>query len=247
MAAKVRLDQLLVDRGLAPSRTRAQGLILAGLVKIAGEVVDKAGKGVADDAVIDVVEAEHPWVSRGGVKLAAALDAFGLDVTGAHGLDVGASTGGFTHVLLECGARRVVAVDVGRGQLDWRLRSDPRVEVREGVNARHIQPADLPCPFDVITVDVSFISLRLVLPALRPLLAPAGALVALVKPQFEVGREQVGKGGVVRDEAAREAAIVRVIAAAAELGLECGGRLCSPIRGPAGNLEELILLRPAPA
>jgi len=241
--ARVRLDQLLVERGLVPSRARAQSVILAGLVRVEGEVADKAGKAVAPDAAVEIVAAEHPWVSRGGVKLAAALDAFAISPSGKRCLDVGASTGGFTHVLLERGASRVVALDVGRGQLDWSLRQDPRVVVMEGINARFLTPGEVPGPFDLVSVDVSFISLRLVLPALVPVLAEDGDLVALVKPQFEAGRGQVGKGGVVRDLAVREAAITAVLAAAAALGLSCLGRIPSPIAGPAGNVEELAHLR----
>ena len=240
---RVRLDQLLVERGLAPSRARAQSLILAGLVRVEGVLADKAGRAVAADASVEVVAADHPWVSRGGVKLAAALDAFGVSPAGKRCLDVGASTGGFTHVLLERGAAQVVALDVGRGQLDWRLRQDPRVVVKEGVNARYVAREELPGPFGLITVDVSFISLRLVLPALVALLAERSDIVVLVKPQFEAGRTQVAKGGVVRDPVVREGAIEGVLAAARELGLECVARIPSPIPGPAGNVEELAHLR----
>ncbi len=240
---RVRLDIALVERGLAPSRARAQSLILAGQVRVDGELADKAGRAVAPESVIEVAGADHPWVSRGGVKLAAALDAFAIDPAGRRCVDVGASTGGFTDVMLQRGAAQVVALDVGRGQLDWRLRSDPRVAVMEGVNARLLAPGDVPGPFGLVTVDVSFISLRLVLPALVPVLAPGGDLVALVKPQFEAGRGQVGKGGVVRDPDVREAAIVAVIEAAKGFGLECRGRIPSPIEGPAGNLEELAWFR----
>jgi len=240
---RVRLDQLLVERGLVPSRARAQSVILAGLVRVEGEIADKAGKAVASDAAVEIIAAEHPWVSRGGVKLAAALDAFAISPAGKRCLDVGASTGGFTHVLLERGALQVTALDVGRGQLDWSLRQDPRVVVQEGINARYLTPGDVPGPFDLVTVDVAFISLRLVLPALVPVLAEDGDLVALVKPQFEAGREQVGKGGVVRDPAVREASVAAVLAAAAALGLSCLGRIPSPIAGPAGNIEELAHLR----
>jgi 23S rRNA (cytidine1920-2'-O)/16S rRNA (cytidine1409-2'-O)-methyltransferase len=240
---RVRLDQLLVERDLAPSRARAQSLILAGLVRVEGAVVDKAGKAVAPDAAVEIVAADHPWVSRGGVKLAAALDAFSVSPAGKRCLDVGASTGGFTHVLLERGAAQVVALDVGRGQLDWRLRQDPRVVVKEGVNARYVAREELPGPFGLITVDVSFISLRLVLPALVQLLFEGGDLVVLVKPQFEAGRTQVAKGGVVRDPVVREGAIEGVLAAARELGLDCVARIPSPIPGPAGNVEELAHLR----
>jgi 23S rRNA (cytidine1920-2'-O)/16S rRNA (cytidine1409-2'-O)-methyltransferase len=240
---RVRLDQLLVERDLAPSRARAQSLILAGLVRVEGVLADKAGRAVAGDASVEVVAADHPWVSRGGVKLAAALDAFGVSPAGKRCLDVGASTGGFTHVLLERGAAQVVALDVGRGQLDWRLRQDPRVVVKEGVNARYVTREELPGPFGLVTVDVSFISLRLVLPALVALLAERSDIVVLVKPQFEAGRTQVAKGGVVRDPAVREGAIEGVLAAARELGLECVARIPSPIPGPAGNVEELAHLR----
>jgi 23S rRNA (cytidine1920-2'-O)/16S rRNA (cytidine1409-2'-O)-methyltransferase len=242
VAKRVRLDQLLVDRGLAPSRTRAQAYILAGVVTVGGGRADKAGTLVDTDAAVALACADHPWVSRGGVKLAAALDAFGTSPAGKRCLDVGASTGGFTHVLLERGAALVVALDVGRGQLDWRLRNDPRVVVIEGVNARYLEPRDVPGPFALITVDVSFISLALVLPALIPVLAADGELVALVKPQFEAGRRNVGKGGVVRDDGVRSAAIGRVLDAAAALGLACMDRCRSPIAGPAGNIEELVRL-----
>jgi len=241
--SRVRIDQLLVERGLADSRARAQALVMAGLVRVAGVAVDKPGRSCAPDAEIEVTAPEHPWVSRGGIKLAAALDAFGLSIAGCRCLDVGASTGGFTHVLLERGAASVVALDVGHGQLDWRLRNDPRVVVMEGVNARTLAPGDLAGAFDVITVDVSFISLRMVLPALLPFLAADGALVALVKPQFEVGKGRVGRGGVVRDAALREETIRDVLTAAEGLGLSCAGRLASPAPGPAGNVEELVLLR----
>jgi 23S rRNA (cytidine1920-2'-O)/16S rRNA (cytidine1409-2'-O)-methyltransferase len=234
-----RLDQLLVERGLAPTRSKAAALVLAGVVQVDGARVDKPGTRIAAGAVVEVVGSDHPWVSRGGVKLAAALDAFGIDPGGRRALDVGASTGGFTHVALERGAASVVALDVGRGQLDWRLRSDPRVEVREGVNARYLAAGDLPGLFGLVTVDVSFISLRLVLPALVPFLEPGADLICLIKPQFEAGRHEVGKGGVVRDPVVREAAIAGVIAAAVELGLACRGRIASPIPGPAGNVEEL--------
>ncbi len=243
---RVRLDQALVERGLAPSRARAQSLILAGVVRVNGEVADKAGRAVTAESAIEVVGEDHPWVSRGGVKLAAAFDAFAIAPAGRRCLDVGASTGGFTDVMLSRGAVAVVALDVGRGQLDWKLRSDPRVVVVEGVNARLLEPADVPGPFGLVTVDVSFISLRLVLPALVRVLAPDSDLVALIKPQFEAGRGQVGKGGVVRDPEVREAAITAVLDAARELGLACCGRVPSPIPGPAGNVEELAWFRHQP-
>ena len=244
--ARIRLDQLLVARGLAPSRTRAAALVLAGVVRVEGEVADKAGRAVDPDAAVEVVAPDHPWVSRGGVKLAAALEAFGITASGKRCLDVGASTGGFTDVLLARGAGQVVALDVGRGQLDWRLRHDPRVVVVEGVNARHLAPDDLPGPFELITVDVSFISLRLVLPALLPCLESGGDLVVLIKPQFEAGRSEVGRGGVVKDAVVRDQAIARVLEVARDLGLTCVARIASPIAGPAGNLEELAHLRDEP-
>ena len=242
-SGRLRLDVLLVTRGLAPSRERAQALIMAGLVTVDGAPADKPGRAVGAEAAVAVVAKDHPWASRGGVKLAAALDAFAIDPAGKRCLDVGASTGGFTDVLLQRGAAQVTALDVGRGQLDWRLRQDPRVVVMDGVNARHLAPGDLEGRFDLVTIDVSFISLALVLPALLPFLAADGDLVALVKPQFEVGKGRVGKGGVVRDACLREEAIVAVLTAARGLGLACLGRLASPLPGPAGNVEELVRLR----
>ncbi len=243
--AKVRLDALLLTRGLAPTRQKAQALVLAGRVRVCGQVVDKPGKLVATDAEVAVEAAEHPWVSRGGVKLSGALEFFGVSPQGKRCLDVGASTGGFTHVLLSRGAREVVAVDVGKGQLDWTLRQDPRVKVVEGINARYLKPEDVGGGvFDLITVDVSFISVTLILPRLLPLLAPGGLVCVLVKPQFEVGKGRVGKGGVVRDPQLRETAIQKVMAEAQALGLEATSRCPSPLPGPAGNVEEFVLLRP---
>ena len=212
---RTRLDIRLADDGLAASRDRARALILAGRVRVNGAVVTKAGAPVAADARIEVSEPDFPWVGRGGVKLAHALDAFGIDVTGREALDIGASTGGFTDVLLQRGARRVVALDVGHGQLDWRLREDPRVVVIERRNARELEPSWLPGPVDIVTIDVSFISLRLILPALPAVLAPGADIVALVKPQFEAGRDEVGRGGLVKDPAVHEAVIARVTRAAA--------------------------------
>jgi 23S rRNA (cytidine1920-2'-O)/16S rRNA (cytidine1409-2'-O)-methyltransferase len=240
-----RLDLELVERGLAPSRARAQGLIMAGKVSVDGVIVTKAGAAVAADAAVTLSEPDHPWVSRGGLKLVAALDAFGIDPAGLDCLDVGASTGGFTDVLLARGARRVIALDVGRGQLDWRLRTDDRVAVVEGVNARHLGADDLPWPVDLATVDVSFISLTLVVPALLPHLAAGGWLICLVKPQFEAGRDQVSAGGVVRDDAVRRAVVDRVVAALCGLGLELVGVVPSPVEGQKGNREELaVFTRP---
>lgn len=243
MVKKQRLDVVLTDRGLAPSRTKAQSLILAGKVLLEGQVENKAGTQVAADVEIEIVEPDCPWVSRGGLKLVAALDAFSISPNGLDCLDVGASTGGFTDVLLERGANRVIALDVGRAQLDWRLRNDPRVVVMEGVNARHLDAAELPFPASLATVDVSFISLRLVVPALLPHLTAEAWLVCLVKPQFEAGRDQVGKGGIVRDESIRRETIDETVCSLEDLGLVLIGIVESPIRGQKGNLEELAAFR----
>ena len=188
---RIRLDQLLTDRQLVTSRERARALILAGQVRVDGRPVTKAGTAVAIDAAIELTTPDHPYVGRGGLKLAHALDTFGIDVRGRQALDIGASTGGFTDVLLQRGAARVVALDVGHGQIDWKLRSDARVVVIEHFNARHLTPADLPAPVDIVTIDVSFISLRHILPVVPPVLASGGDVVALVKPQFEAGRAEV--------------------------------------------------------
>jgi 23S rRNA (cytidine1920-2'-O)/16S rRNA (cytidine1409-2'-O)-methyltransferase len=239
------LDVRLVNEGLAASRERARALILAGRVKVGGEVVSKAGANVPDGAAIEVVEPDFPWVGRGGVKLAHALDTFGIDVTGREALDIGASTGGFTDVLLQRGARRVVALDVGHGQLDWRLREDPRVVVMERRNARQLERGWLPAPVGVVTIDVSFISLRLILPALPPVLTPGADIVALVKPQFEAGRNEVGRGGLVKDPAIHDAVLARVTASAASFGLVRAGMTPSPITGATGNQEFLMHLRQA--
>ena len=246
--ARLRLDQLLLSRGLVASRERARALILAGEVLVGGQPVTKAGALCEADADVVLKQPDHPWVGRGGLKLAHALDVFALDVTGALALDIGASTGGFTDVLLSRGARHVVAVDVGRGQLDWRLRTDPRVTCLEGVNARHLTGSDLPTEarlFDVIAIDVSFISLAHILPRLPPLLQPAGAVIALVKPQFEAGRGEVGKGGIVRDPAIHTRVIEDVAGVAARVGLVRVAVEPSPITGAEGNREFLMLLRRA--
>jgi 23S rRNA (cytidine1920-2'-O)/16S rRNA (cytidine1409-2'-O)-methyltransferase len=242
---KTRLDLLLVARGLAPTRERARARVLAGDVLVNGAPVVKAGTAVPDDAEIALRQPDHPWVGRGGLKLDHALRAFDLDVAGRVALDIGASTGGFTHVLLERGARRVVALDVGSGQLDWRLRSDPRVVCLEGLNARHLTPDQLPADlrtFDLVTIDVSFISLALILPVVPPVLAPDGRVVALVKPQFEAGRDEIGPGGIIRDPKVQ----ARVVEAVAERALQIGlTRLAvepSPITGAEGNREFLMLL-----
>lgn len=251
--ARVRLDSLVVDRGLAPSRERARALVMAGAVVVGGDpadpdggqLVDKPGTRVPRDAYVRLRVADHPYVSRGGVKLAAALDAFGVDPAGRLALDVGASTGGFTDCLLRRGARQVVAVDVGYGQLAWTLRYDPRVVVLERQNIRHLRPEALPGLPDVVAIDVSFISLRIVLRHVRVLCCPGASVIALVKPQFEVGRLEVGKGGVVRDPVLRQQATARVAATASTLGYAVLGQVESPIAGPKGNIETFLNLRAA--
>jgi 23S rRNA (cytidine1920-2'-O)/16S rRNA (cytidine1409-2'-O)-methyltransferase len=243
---KTRLDALLVARGLVASRERARALILAGDVRVDGQVVSKAGASVATEAEIALAAPDHPYVSRGGLKLAHALDAFRIDVSGRTALDIGASTGGFTDVLLRRGARMVVALDVGHGQLDWKIRSDERVIVLERVNARALTPDALPPSarrFAIVTIDVSFISLRHILPVVPPLLAPDADVVALVKPQFEARREEVGKGGIIRDPAVHDRVVAEVVAAADALGLSREGLVDSPITGMEGNREFLLHLR----
>ncbi len=237
-----RLDRLLVDRGLARSRERAQALVLAGVVRVDGRPAAKAGTLVPEEAAILVVAPDHPFVGRGGVKLQGALGAFGIDPSGRVALDVGASTGGFSDCLLRAGARRVYALDVGAGQLDWSLRRDPRVVVLEGRNARHLKAGDLPERVDLAVVDVSFISLRLILPALPPLLAEEAAVLALVKPQFEVGRREVGPGGIVRDPGLHLAALERIAEAAVGTGLTVLSACVSPITGMEGNREFFLYL-----
>ncbi len=234
--AKKRLDVLLVERGLAESRTQAQRLIRAGLVRVRGQVADKPGPQVMTNVEI-TLQARPRFVGRGGEKLEAALARFELDVTGAVAADVGASTGGFTDCLLQHGARRVYAIDVGYGQLAWRLRNDPRVVVIERTNARYLE--SLPEPVSLVTADVAFISLRLILPAAVRWLNPEGQVVALIKPQFEARRREVGKGGVVRDPEVHRRVLERVLSIAAELGLGLRGLMPSPLRGPAGNVEFL--------
>jgi 23S rRNA (cytidine1920-2'-O)/16S rRNA (cytidine1409-2'-O)-methyltransferase len=240
-ANKTRLDSLLVERGLAPSRTRAQALVLAGTVYSGEQRMEKPGQQVDPATPLVVRGRDHPWVSRGGVKLDHALDHFDLDVTGRICLDIGASTGGFTDVLLSRGAAKVYAVDVGRGQLDWNLRRDPRVVALERTNARHLTPDHVPEAPSIITCDASFIGLRTVLPAALALAAPHCVLVALIKPQFEVGRAQVGKGGVVRDPALH-AAVCEEISGwlAGTPRWRVLGIAESPLKGPKGNIEFLI-------
>lgn len=240
MARGLRADQTLVDRGLVESRARAQALILAGLVYSGDRRVEKAGQPIAADAALDVRGRDHPWVSRGGLKLDHALDHFGWDVAGATVIDVGASTGGFTDVLLHRGAVKVHAVDVGHGQLAWKLREDPRVDVLERTNARHITTEQIPGRVDGVVCDASFIALSKVLPAALDLVRPGGRLVALIKPQFEAGRDEVGKGGVVRDPAVHARVCDDVVAWLASIGWDVDGVTASPIKGPEGNIEFLV-------
>jgi 23S rRNA (cytidine1920-2'-O)/16S rRNA (cytidine1409-2'-O)-methyltransferase len=240
-AAKTRADVALVDRGLAETRARAQALIMAGVVFSGESRVAKAGQQIAKDTPLEVRGADHPWVSRGGLKLEKALDHFGIDPSGQICLDVGASTGGFTDVLLARGAAKVFAIDVGQGQLAWKLRQDPRVVVLERINARHLTRAEVPDMIDLIVCDASFIGLEVVLPAPMALAAPGAHLIALIKPQFEVGKDNVGKGGIVRDPALHEEVCQRI---AAWLGAQQGWRVLgvteSPIQGAEGNKEFLI-------
>ena len=243
--AKMRLDLLLVARGLAPTRERARALILAGDVQVDGAVLSKAGAAVDEAAAVLLRQPDHPWAGRGGLKLDHALDSFGLDLTGRAALDIGASTGGFTDVLLARGAASVVALDVGSGQLDWRLRTDSRVVVLDRVNARYLTPGLLPADrrlFDVITIDVSFISLRHILPVLPPVLAAEGQILALVKPQFEAGRDEVGAGGVVRDPDVHARVLQDVATAAHRVGLTDLAVAPSPVTGAHGNREFFMLL-----
>ena len=244
MAGKRRADQLLVEQGLAESRAKAQALILAGLVSAAGKRIDKPGTTLAENTELTLAGRDHPWVSRGGVKLAFALDHFNIDPSGVLALDIGASTGGFTDVLLSRGAARVHAVDVGRGQLAWKLRQDPRVVVHEGTNARYLSRGEIPEPVDFVTCDASFIGLATVLPATLALTAERVQLVALIKPQFEAGPGEVGKGGVVRDPAIHRAVCERIAGwVEAQPGWHVVGIAESPITGPAGNREFLIYAR----
>ncbi len=235
---KARIDQLLVERGLAESRERAQALILAGDVLIDGQKADKPGRSVLDDCRLEVV-AKLPYVSRGGYKLAGALDHFKIDPTGWNCIDVGSSTGGFTDVLLQRGAKHVTCIDVGKGQLDWKLRNDPRVDVREGVNARYLLPTDFPERFNIAVCDASFISVTLLIHAFAALLQEGGTMIILVKPQFEVGKGEVGKGGIVRDPVLHQASCDRVRACVEQLGFQTE-ITDSPILGAEGNKEFLL-------
>jgi len=241
--AKQRLDLILVERGLADSREKAQRLILAGVVRVDGNVADKPGRDVDMQATI-TVEAPEPFVGRGGGKLEAAFKAFGLNVAGMVCADIGASTGGFTDCMLQHGAARVYAIDVGHGQLDWRLRNDPRVVVKEGLNARYLSARDIPESFRFASVDVSFISLTLIIPPVTKLIEPGGELVTLIKPQFEAGREHVEKGGVVRDPGVRDEVVRRIREfGTGTVNLEWLGICESPLKGPAGNVEFLAWWR----
>ena len=237
-AGRQRIDLLLVERSLAESREKAQALLLAGQVLVNGQKVDKAGAAVDSTAAIEIL-ARMPWVSRGGYKLAGALDHWGIDVTGRVCVDIGSSTGGFTDCLLQRGAARVHCVDVGAGQLHWKLRTDPRVVLHEGVNARYLEPAALSEPVNLAVCDVSFISVTLILPMIPALLQPDGELIVLVKPQFEVGRDQVGRGGIVRDPALHEAVCSKVEDAARMLGFKTD-LMESPLPGAEGNKEFLL-------
>ncbi|WP_267435193.1 TlyA family RNA methyltransferase [Sphingomonas sp. GM_Shp_1] len=238
--AKLRVDQMLVDRGLVESRSRAQALVMAGLVFSGETKIAKPGQQLAEDAALDVRGRDHPWVSRGGIKLAHGLEHFGWDVTDAVAIDVGSSTGGFTDVLLQKGAARVYAVDSGTNQLAWSLRQDARVIVHEQTSARILTEAHIPEPVDMIVCDASFIGLAKVLERPLSFAAPDARLLALIKPQFEAGREEVGKGGVVRDPAVHARVCDQVVAWLTDAGWQVAGVTRSPITGPEGNIEFLI-------
>jgi len=239
-AKKIRLDRLLVERGLVESRERGQALILAGQVLANDQKVDKAGTLVPEDAEIRIIGERMPYVSRGGLKLEGALKHFNVSAEGRTALDVGASTGGFTDCLLQHGAKKVYAVDVGYGQIAWRLRQDPRVVVIERTNIREIEPSLIPEKIGLVVIDASFISLEKVVPPVMQFLSPNAGIIALIKPQFEVGKKQVGKGGIVRDEVARNAAVRKIEEFVKGLGLEVRGVVQSPITGQDGNVEFLI-------
>jgi 23S rRNA (cytidine1920-2'-O)/16S rRNA (cytidine1409-2'-O)-methyltransferase len=235
---KQRLDVALVERGICATRSKAQSLIMARRILVNGQHVDKAGANVADDDELRIEELEHPWVGRGGMKLAHALREFAISVEGKICADIGASTGGFTDVMLKGGAKKVYAIDVGYGQIDVSLRNDPRVVNREKVNARYLTAADFDDVIEFVSIDVSFIPLKLILPAVATFLR--GDLVALIKPQFEVGKADVGKGGIVRDETKRAAAVDAVVAFARDIGFDVRGVIDSPVKGAEGNVEYLM-------
>lgn len=246
--AKERVDKMLVDRGLAESRTKAQALIMAGLVYVGTQRIDKAGQMLPTDCELVLKGQDHPWVSRGGMKLAKALEHFAIDPSGLVAADIGASTGGFTDVLLTHDAARIYAIDVGHGQLAWKLRNDPRVVVMEKTNARYLSVQEIPEPLDLVVCDASFIGLQTVLPAALTLTKPSALAIALIKPQFEVGPAQVGKGGVVRDPALHQTVIERITAWFNGLpGWSVIGITESPILGPEGNKEFLIAARRSPS
>jgi 23S rRNA (cytidine1920-2'-O)/16S rRNA (cytidine1409-2'-O)-methyltransferase len=239
-----RIDKLLVDRGLAESRTKAQALVMAGVVLVDEQRINKPSDTVGPNAAIRLKGGDDPtsrYVGRGGLKLEGALREFKIEVKGLDCLDVGASTGGFTDCLLQHGAQRVTAIDVGHNQIDWRLRTDARVEVREGINARYLKPDDFPKKFDLAVMDVSFISATKIMPAILPLLEDASCLIVLIKPQFEVGKGEVGKGGIVRDSEKRARVVAEVNSAAERLGLRVRNVIESPIQGADGNVEYLAL------
>ncbi len=239
-----RIDKVLVERGLVETRAKAQALIMAGSVLVDEQRVNKPSDLVSPAAQIRIKGEDNPasrYVGRGGLKLEAGLREFGMDVNGLSCLDVGASTGGFTDCLLQHGAKHVAAVDVGHNQIDWRLRTDSRVDVKEGINARYLEPKDFPALFDVAVMDVSFISARIVMPAVVPLLKNEGKLIVLIKPQFEVGRGEVGKGGIVREPEKHARVVEEVNAAAQQIGLQVLGLIESPIQGADGNVEFLAL------
>jgi len=243
-----RIDKLLVDRGLANSRTKAQALVMAGVVLVDEQLVHKSSESFALDAPVRLKGDDDPasrYVSRGGLKLEAALREFPIKVKELTCVDVGSSTGGFTDCLLQHGARRVVAVDVGHNQFEWRLRNDPRVELREGVNARYLKSEDFETKFDLATIDVAFISVTKILPAIVPLLADEGKIITLIKPQFEVGKGEVGKGGIVKDPAQHQRVVAEVNTAAERLGLRVVDVIESPIHGADGNVEFLALYETA--
>ncbi len=237
--SKIRLDQAVVQQGWAPTRQKAQAIIMAGQVFLDGRRMDKSGAQIPEDAVLEVRGNPLPYVSRGGLKLEKAMQCWPITLEGKVCMDCGASTGGFTDCMLQNGAKQVYAVDVGYGQLDWKLRNDPRVINMERTNARHLTKEQIPQPLEFVSVDVSFISLGLILPALRPLLAEQGQMVCLVKPQFEAGREKVGKKGVVRDPAVHREVLEQFLTHAAQNGFTVRGMTYSPIRGPEGNIEYL--------